>query len=113
MLRPTLSLGALGLMGFVVAVVGTAGHRVAPYWGTALVFLLVLSASTYARAWKSWLGLVVFSQVWLVTVLFLVFWHNPTGSIAIVDDALGKLWLYGGAVAVTLPAFIPRRLLQD
>lgn len=113
MLRTTLSLGALAFLGFVVGVVGTAAHRFEPYWGSAMVLTVVLAGATYARTWGSWSGLIAFTQVWVVTVLYLYFVRGPGGSVVIVDDALGKIWLFGGALAAILPAFIPRRFVTE
>ena len=113
MLRLTLSAGALGLLGFFVGVVGTAAHRYHPYWGSVLVIALVLVAGTYARAWKAWTGLLVFSMVWIATVLLLYFVSGPGGSIVILGDSLGKAWLFGGSIAAVAPAFIPGRFVSE
>lgn len=109
----TLPYGALALLGIVVGVVGTGGHRYEPYWGSVLVLSLVLAAGTYARAWRSWKGLLIFSQVWIATVLLLYFFRGPGESIVILGDSLGKVWMFGGAIAAVAPAFIPRRFMTE
>jgi hypothetical protein len=113
MFRMILPYGALTLLGLIVAVVGTGGHRYEPYWGSALVLCLVLAAGTYARAWRSWTGLLVFAQAWIASVLLLYFLRGPGESIVILGDTLGKVWMYGGSIAVVAPAFIPRRFVMD
>ena len=105
--------GALAFLGILVAVVGTGGHRYEPYWGSACVLCLVLAAGTFARTWMSWTGLLVFSQAWIAAVLLLYFMRGPGESIVILGDALGKIWIFGGSIAVVAPAFIPQRFVTD
>lgn len=105
--------GALAFLGITVGLVGTGGHRYEPYWGAACVLTLVLAAGTCARAWKSWTGLLVFAQTWIVVVLFLYYLRGPGESIVIVDDTLGKVWIFGGSIAAVVPAFIPRRFVTE
>ncbi len=113
MFRITLSYAALTFLGIFVGAAGTVGHRYEPYWGSALVLGVVLSAGTFARAWKSWVGLLVFGQAWAATVMFLYFYSPPSGSVLIVNDTLGKIWLFGGVVAAVLPVLIPRRVMTE
>jgi hypothetical protein len=109
----TLSFGGLALLGFVVAIVGTAGHRYQPYWGSILVLAVAASGGVFARAWRSWIGLAVYAGVWVSTVQYLYYGRGRGGSVAILWDALGWTWMYGGAVAVVLAATLPRRFLAE
>jgi len=113
MSRIALPYGALAFLGFFVGATGTVGHRYQPYWGSVLVLGVALSAGIFARAWRSWIGLLVYSQAWVATVLFLNFYTPPSGSVLIIDDTLGKVWFVGGVVAVVIPAFIPRRFMME
>jgi hypothetical protein len=113
MFRIVLSYGALAFLGLFIGATGTVGHRYTPPWGSILVLVVVLSAATFSRAWRSWIGLAVFAQAWVATVLFLDLYTPPSGSVLIVDDALGKIWLFGGVVAAVIPACIPRRWITE
>ncbi|MCJ7827088.1 MAG: hypothetical protein MUP36_02465 [Demequinaceae bacterium] len=113
MLRMVLPYGALAFLGILVGVVGTGGHRFEPYWGSACVLCLVLAAGVFARAWKSWTGLLVFAQAWIAVVLLLYYTRGPGESIVILGYTFGKIWIFGGSIAVVAPAFIPRRLVSD
>jgi hypothetical protein len=104
---------ALGLLGMVVATVGTGGHRYKPWWGLVCVLILVVSASAFARAWKSWMGLLVFFSVWITIVLLLYFTRGPGNSVVVIHDGLGRAWLFGGIVAAAASATIPRRYLGE
>lgn len=111
MSRTLLGLTALAVAGVVVGAAGTGAHRYEPAWGLTLCIVLVVSAATFARAWRGWWGLMVFAQVWVATVLTLYFYHGPGDSILILSDKLGLGWMIGGSVATVVPAFLPRRLM--
>ena len=113
MSRLVVPYAALGLLGLAVGVVGTGGHRFEPPWGLVCVLLLVISAAIFARAWKSWLGWLVFSEVWLAIVLLLYFFRGPGNSVVISGDRLGWTWIIGGIIAAAVPALIPGRLLGE
>jgi hypothetical protein len=109
----SLSYTCLAVLGVFVGAAGTVAHRYHPYWGSVLVLGLVMCAGTYARAWKSWIGMFVFDLAWLATVLFIYWYTAPGGSILIIGDTLGKIWIFGGVAVAVLPAFLPRRLVTE
>ena len=113
MIRLTLPYWALGVLGFLVGIVGTGAHRYKPYWGLVCALGLVLSATVFARAWKSYTGQAVFSLTWGAVALPLAFAQGPGGSTLVWTDTLGKWWLVGGGIAAIAPVFIPRRLLEE
>lgn len=113
MFRLVLPYVAMGLLGVVVGVVGTGGHRYEPYWGSVCVLVLVVSAAVFARAYRAWAGLMAFALTWLAVVLFLYSANGPGDSIVILSDGLGKVWLYGGAVAAASPAMIPEKYVKE
>ncbi len=113
MSRLVIPYAVLSLLGMAVGVFGTGGHRFKPPWGLVCVFVLVVSAATLARAWKSWMGLSVFFGVWLTIVLLLYFTKGPGNSVVIAGDGLGMAWVLGGVVAAAIPAAIPRRFLGE
>jgi hypothetical protein len=112
MTRSTLAFAGLAFAAFLGAIVGVAAHRFHPYWGSALVIALVLSSATFARAFRSWLGLGVYATVWFVTVFPLAMFTGPGGSIVVLDDVLGRTLLIGGSLAVVAPAFFPRKWMR-
>jgi hypothetical protein len=104
---------ALGLLGLTVGVLGTGGHRFKPAVGIVCTLVLVAAAAVFARAWKSWLGLLVFFHIWLAAVLLLYFTRGPGNSVVMEWDGLGMAWIFGGIVAAATPVVIPRRLLVE
>lgn len=113
MLRMILPCSAIGLLGITVGIVGTGGHRYEPPWGSVCVLVLVTSAAAFARAWKSWTGLLVFASMWMTIVLLLYFSKGPGNSVVILDDGLGKAWIYGGALAAASAVLIPGKYFRE
>jgi hypothetical protein len=107
------SYGALALLGFVVGVVGTSGHRYSPYWGLVLVLGLVMCAGLFSRAWRSWGGLLLFAVACIATVQLLYYVRGPGGSIVILGDTLGQAWMYGGVIVAIIPAIVPSRFVDE
>ncbi len=113
MLRNLLAIIALAGAGLFVAIVGTAAHRYEPYWGIVLAILLVLVSALFARAWRGWMGLSIFSSAWTALLLFLTYVDGPGGNIVVLEDGLGFAWYLGGAAAVIAIAFVPRRFVSE
>ena len=113
MIRSVLAFAGLTLMGILTGVVGAVEHRYHPYWGVILVIAVVLASSTFARASRSWLGLVVYGSAWFLTVFLLYAIHGPGDSVVILDDALGRTLFGGGAGAIVVAAFLPSAWMRD
>jgi hypothetical protein len=113
MIRSILAFAGLTLVGFLTGVVGAAEHRYHPYWGSALVIALVLASATFARASRSWLGLVVYASAWFLTVFLLFAIHGPGDSVVILDDGLGRTLFVGGSLAIVAVAFLPSSWMHD
>lgn len=111
MLKRILGLSGLLLIGAAVAAVGTLSHRTYPYAGVAAVIVMAFTAALFARLWHQWAGLSLFAAGWAV-VVFLLAQQGPGGSVLIVDDALGQVYLLGSAVAIVLVAMAPAFLLK-
>ena len=113
MIRSALAFAGLTFVGFLTGVVGAAGHRYHPYWGAALVIALVLASATFARASRSWLGLVVYASSWFLTVFLLYAVRGPGDSVVILDDTLGRTLFLGGAAAIVAVAFLPPSWMRE
>jgi hypothetical protein len=112
MTRSTLAFAGLAFAAFLGAIVGVAAHRFHPYWGSTLVIALVLSSATFARAFRSWLGLGVYAIVWFPTVFLLAKLPGPGGSVVVLPDALGLTLLIGGSLAIVAAAFLPPKWMR-
>ncbi|HEX7589948.1 MAG TPA: hypothetical protein VF362_03105 [Demequinaceae bacterium] len=113
MIRSTLAFAGLTFVGFLTGVVGAAEHRYHPYWGSILVIAVVLASATFARASRSWFGLVVYASAWFLTAFLLFALHGPGDSVVILDDALGRTLFVGGALAIVAVAFLPSAWMRD
>ncbi len=113
MMRSILAYAALTFVGLITGIVGAAAHRVHPYWGIALVLLLVLSSATFARATRAWTGLSVYAASWYLSVAFLFLVRGPGDSVAILDDALGRALFIGGAIAIIAVGFVPSAWMRE
>jgi hypothetical protein len=113
MIRSAFAFAGLTVAGFLSGVLGAAAHRFHPYWGSTLVIALVLAAATFARASRSWLGLGVYAATWFLTVYLLFAIHGPGDSVVILDDALGRTLMIGGALAIIAVAFLPSSWMRD
>ena len=111
MLKRILGLVALLFIGAAVAAVGALSHRTYPYVGVAAVIAMTLTAALFARLWHDWAGLSAFAGAWAV-VVFVLAQEGPGGSVLIVDDALGKMYLLGSAIAIVIVAMVPGFLLK-
>ncbi|WNM28016.1 DUF6113 family protein [Demequina capsici] len=111
MLKRFLGLAALFAVGAAIATVGALSHRAFPYIGVALVILVTFTGAVFSRAWKDWGGLALYSSGWAVTV-FLLAQRGPGGSVLIVEDALGLVFLLGSTAMIVLVALIPSFLLK-
>ncbi len=98
-------------MGAVIGAVGTLAHRVYPYAGVAAVIVMTFTAALFARAWKDWSGLALFAAGWALTV-FLLAQQGPGGSVLIVEDTLGYVFLLGSAISIVLVSFAPSFLIK-
>lgn len=109
MVKSTLSYLLVAVTGVIVAIVGVGAHRAIPFLGVALALIMVAAGAAFARAWKSWSGLALYSGAWLVpTTVFAG--EGPGGSALIAGDALGVAWAVGGALAIIVVALVPPRV---
>jgi hypothetical protein len=113
MIRSTLAFAGLTFVGFLTGLVGAVEHRFHPYWGSILVITVVLASATFARASRSWLGLVVYASAWFLTVFVLFAVPGPGDSVVILDDSLGRTLFVGGALAIVAVAFLPSAWMHD
>ncbi len=110
MIRRTIEIALTVLMGAVVAAVGAGAHRALPYVGVVLSILAVLAGMVFARAWLEWVGVIAFAVPWAaLTTLFSQ--RGPGNSLLISADALGYLWLFGGAAMIIAVSIVPARWL--
>lgn len=109
-MRSVLAYVVLGVLGVITALVGSTAYRAIPPFGLLLCILLMLIATTFARAWKNWNGIGVFAGTWAITT-YILSMEGPGGSVLIATDALGYAWLIGGTLAVVAVCMIPRRIL--
>ncbi|WP_343035819.1 DUF6113 family protein [Isoptericola sediminis] len=103
------------LLGAVVGLIGTVGHRM--LWGDlpvgpVLGLALTLSAAVLCRAWSGVGTLLACGAGWLVTVQVLAA-EGPGGDVLVPADAIGYVWTYGGLVLFAVAAFLPRRWFVD
>ena len=113
MIRSILGFAGLTIVGFLTGAVGAVEHRFHPYWGSILVITLVLASATFARASRSWLGLVVYASTWFLTTFLLYAVRGPGDSVVILDDALGRTLFLGGALAIVVVAFLPSAWMRE
>ncbi|NYI42267.1 DUF6113 family protein [Demequina lutea] len=107
MLKRAVSVLALGLLGALVAAIGAGSHRSTGYLGVGLVLALIACAGVFAKVWQSWNGYVAFASLWVgVTVFF--YSTGPGQSQLISGDLKDQLWVYGGAVVLSIVAAVPR-----
>ncbi|WP_278236784.1 DUF6113 family protein [Isoptericola sp. AK164] len=103
------------LLGGVVGLIGTVGHRMA-WWdlplGLALALALTLSAAVLCRAWAGVGTLLACGAGWLVTVQLLAA-EGPGGDVLVPADTVGYVWTYGGLLLFAVAAFLPRRWFVD
>lgn len=111
MLKRSVSVLALGLLGALVATIGSGSHRSAGYLGVGLALLLVACAATFAKAWQSWGGFISFASLWVAFTMFFAS-EGPGQSTLVAGDLKGYLWIYGGAGVVTVVAALPRFVLE-
>ncbi len=110
MLARVLSVTALALLGVIAATVGVGAHRSLGYAGAISGILIVLLVGVFAKAWQAWSGFIAYAVAW-GTMAMVYASTGPGGSILVADDARGRLWLYGGVVAVAIVAAVPRNVI--
>lgn len=101
---------ALAVLGGLVALLGSAGHRSMDYIGLVIALATTLAGAAFAKAWQSWLGFGLYALAWATTCVAIDSWH-PGGSMLIVGDTLGRAWVYGGAAALVAVGAVPMRLI--
>lgn len=104
------SVAALALLGFIVATVGAGAHRSLGYFGAIIAVLIALSVGVFAKTWQAWGGFIAFATTWGVMAMVYA-GGGPGGSVLVVDDPRGKLWLFGSVVAIALVAAVPRSVI--
>ena len=107
MLRRAVGLSALILAGVVVATIGSGGYRSMGYLGVVFALVLVASGGLFAKAWQGWTGFGGYAAAWVLATFFFA-QRGPGGSVLIpADDLKASLWVYGGAVVMSIVAAIP------
>lgn len=101
---------ALALLGFIVATVGVGAHRSLGYGGAVMGVVAVALVGVFAKAWQAWSGFIAYAIAWGVMAMVYAS-TGPGGSILVADDARGRLWLYGGMVAISIVAAVPRSVI--
>lgn len=111
MLRRAVGLITLTLAGAVVATVGSGGYRSLGYLGVVLALVLVAAGGLFAKTWHGWAGFGGYATAWVLATYFLA-QRGPGGSVLIpANDLKASLWVYGGAVVMSLVAAIPPYVL--
>jgi len=110
MLKRALYVLVLGVLGALVAAIGAGSHRSTGYLGVALALTLVACAGLFAKAWQSWEGFIAFASLWVGATVFFA-GTGPGQSTLVADDLKGHLWVYGGAVVLSVIAALPRFVL--
>lgn len=100
-----------GLIGVVIAFVGTGIHRAKPPWGLVLALVIVVSGGVLARAWAGWAGMLALA-LGLVTAVGVLGLRGPGGDVLIPAQPIGYVW-YAGAAAVALAGLLPDRWFSD
>ncbi len=101
---------ALALLGAIAATVGVGAHRSLGYAGAIIGIAMVLLAGVFAKAWRGWSGYIAYAVVWgAMAMIYLS--TGPGGSILVADDLRGRLWLYGGVLAVAIVGAVPRSVI--
>jgi hypothetical protein len=104
--RGAAKLVGLLTLGFLIALIGTGVHRMAPPWGLVMALAGVMLGGILARAAAGLsgviaLGLGVAAGTWLLAI------QGPGGDVLVADDVLGRVW-YFGAFAAVLAFCTPR-----
>lgn len=103
---------ALALLGIVVGVVGTGGHRAFMPWGAVLALAAVLATSVLARAYAGFPGLLAFGVGWVAAVETLRR-VGPGGDVLVPAQPVGYIWIFGGMALVAAAAFAPARWFRE
>lgn len=106
-LRRVLSLAACLLVGAVVGVLGTLGHRSVPPWGLVTALVVLLAAATWVRATVGPVAVMGYAVGWVVAVQVLAA-GGPGGDVLVLADTTGYVWAYGGLVVVLAGLALPR-----
>lgn len=110
--RPTM-IAFSAVLGVVLALLGTAFHRVAPPWGLLAALVGLVAAGVLARTFVDRLGHMVCGTAAVVGVLAATY-IRPGGDVLVSGDGLGVAWLVGSIpAALLLPALAPRRWFED
>lgn len=105
------------VVGAVAGIVGTFVHRSVAPWGLVLALVLVLSATVTMRSAAGFSGLVGCFMGWFVVVQIMSY-TGPGGDVVVPATSFeyhgyaGMVWLIGGAIAILLVAFAPRRWVE-
>ncbi|SDS74344.1 hypothetical protein SAMN04489860_2258 [Paraoerskovia marina] len=103
-------------LGALVAMMGTVIHRfdvAAIPVGIVIALAVSGSGGVVARAWMGYPGLGGYGIGWFAAVLALAY-VAPGGDVLIPGaEAVGYVWILGGALVVAATAFAPRRWFDD
>ncbi len=110
--RPTMTVFS-GVLGVVLAAIGTAFHRTWQPWGLVMALVGLVAAGVLARTFVDRLGQVVYGLAAVVTVMVMTY-VRPGGDVLVTDQPIGLVWMAGSLVAaLLLPALAPRRWFDD
>jgi len=111
-LRRTLQHLAALVVGVVLGVLGTFGHRSVVPLGLALAVVACVGAAVWVRATLGPLPLMAYVVGWVVAVQVLAA-GGPGGDVQVVADTPGYVWAYGTVVVMGAVLGLPRSWFAD
>ncbi|MGP7960474.1 DUF6113 family protein [Sanguibacter sp. A247] len=100
------------VVGAVLGVLGTFGHRSVAPWGLVLAVLACVAAGIWVRATFTPMAVIAYLVGWTVAVQILAA-GGPGGDTQVVADTLGYVWSYGTALLVLGVLGLPRTWFAD
>jgi hypothetical protein len=102
------------IVGLVLGVVGTFGHRgvIGVHaanlpWGIVVALLAVACLFAGVRLYTGSRLATLAAVVGVLVPIFVFSFQGPGGSVVIVQDTLGRLWAYGPLVLAVLTLALP------
>lgn len=100
------------LVGAVLGMLGTFGHRSVAPWGLVLAIVACVAAGVWVRATFNPMAVIAYLVGWTVAVQILAA-GGPGGDTQVVADTLGYVWSYGTALLVLGILGLPRTWFAD
>ena len=111
-LHRTLSFLAALVVGVVIGVLGTFGHRSLVPVGLVLGLVASVGAAVWMRSTFGPMSVMAYLVGWVVAVQVLAA-GGPGGDTQVVADATGYVWAYGTVLLVLAVLWLPRSWFAD